>query len=98
MLSVRMPAATLRCSACRVWGAQAAAASRKVCGFTAHTTVPAAASRFMLGRLDNGGAFGSSGFAGTGVETTLRLDAEVLAKLDAIFPGPGGEAPKAYAW
>ena len=30
--------------------------------------------------------------------TEIALDAEVLAKLDAIFPGPGGEAPKAYAW
>lgn len=30
--------------------------------------------------------------------TEIMLDAEVLAKLDAIFPGPGGEAPKAYAW
>ena len=27
----------------------------------------------------------------------LKVD-EVLAKLDAIFPGPGGEAPEAYAW
>lgn len=30
--------------------------------------------------------------------TELVLDAEVLKKLDEIFPGPGGEAPKAYAW
>jgi aryl-alcohol dehydrogenase-like predicted oxidoreductase len=30
--------------------------------------------------------------------TEITLDAEVLAKLDEIFPGPGGEAPKAYAW
>ena len=30
--------------------------------------------------------------------TEIRLSEEVLAKLDAIFPGPGGEAPKAYAW
>jgi aryl-alcohol dehydrogenase-like predicted oxidoreductase len=28
----------------------------------------------------------------------LKLKADVLAKLDAIWPGPGGEAPKAYAW
>jgi aryl-alcohol dehydrogenase-like predicted oxidoreductase len=28
----------------------------------------------------------------------VTLDAETLARLDAIFPGPGGEAPKAYAW
>lgn len=28
----------------------------------------------------------------------LSLTAEVLAKLDEIFPGPGGPAPEAYAW
>jgi aryl-alcohol dehydrogenase-like predicted oxidoreductase len=28
----------------------------------------------------------------------LELTREQLAKLDAIFPGPGGEAPEAYAW
>jgi aryl-alcohol dehydrogenase-like predicted oxidoreductase len=28
----------------------------------------------------------------------IRLDEEVLALLDEIFPGPGGEAPNAYAW
>lgn len=28
----------------------------------------------------------------------VRLDADTLAKLDDIFPGPGGEAPNAYAW
>jgi aryl-alcohol dehydrogenase-like predicted oxidoreductase len=28
----------------------------------------------------------------------LRLDAPALAKLDEIWPGPGGEAPEAYAW
>ena len=30
--------------------------------------------------------------------TEISLDSETLAKLDEIFPGPGGEAPKAYAW
>lgn len=30
--------------------------------------------------------------------TELKLDDEVLKKLDEIFPGPGGEAPKAYSW
>ncbi len=30
--------------------------------------------------------------------TELELDEQTLAKLDEIFPGPGGEAPKAYAW
>jgi aryl-alcohol dehydrogenase-like predicted oxidoreductase len=28
----------------------------------------------------------------------LRLPDDVLKKLDDIFPGPGGEAPEAYAW
>lgn len=28
----------------------------------------------------------------------LKLERAVLERLDAIFPGPGGEAPKAYAW
>lgn len=30
--------------------------------------------------------------------TEIVLEEDVLAKLDEIFPGPGGEAPKAYAW
>ncbi|MDH5607207.1 MAG: aldo/keto reductase, partial [Anaerolineae bacterium] len=30
--------------------------------------------------------------------TEIQLDEEVLAKLDEIFPGPGGEAPEAYSW
>ena len=29
---------------------------------------------------------------------SIRLDEEVLKKLDEIFPGPGGEAPNAYSW
>ncbi|NQU22033.1 MAG: aldo/keto reductase [Candidatus Nealsonbacteria bacterium] len=29
---------------------------------------------------------------------SVELSAEVLAKLDEIWPGPGGEAPEAYAW
>jgi aryl-alcohol dehydrogenase-like predicted oxidoreductase len=28
----------------------------------------------------------------------ISLEASVLAELDAIFPGPGGEAPEAYSW
>jgi aryl-alcohol dehydrogenase-like predicted oxidoreductase len=28
----------------------------------------------------------------------IALDADMLAHLDAIFPGPGGPAPEAYAW
>jgi aryl-alcohol dehydrogenase-like predicted oxidoreductase len=28
----------------------------------------------------------------------LELSDEVLKELDELFPGPGGEAPKAYAW
>ena len=30
--------------------------------------------------------------------TEIKLDAEALKALDAIFPGPGGAAPEAYAW
>jgi aryl-alcohol dehydrogenase-like predicted oxidoreductase len=30
--------------------------------------------------------------------TDIKLDEEVLTRLDEIFPGPGGEAPQAYAW
>lgn len=29
---------------------------------------------------------------------SLVLSTEMLARLDAIWPGPGGEAPVAYAW
>jgi aryl-alcohol dehydrogenase-like predicted oxidoreductase len=29
---------------------------------------------------------------------SIMLSAEALARLDAIWPGPGGEAPEAYAW
>lgn len=29
---------------------------------------------------------------------SLRLSDDTLAKLDEIWPGPGGEAPEAYAW
>jgi aryl-alcohol dehydrogenase-like predicted oxidoreductase len=29
---------------------------------------------------------------------SIQLDEEVLKKMDEIFPGPGGEAPMAYAW
>jgi len=28
----------------------------------------------------------------------ISLDAEMMQKLDSIWPGPGGEAPEAYAW
>ncbi len=28
----------------------------------------------------------------------LKLDADTLAEIDKIFPGPGGQAPEAYAW
>jgi aryl-alcohol dehydrogenase-like predicted oxidoreductase len=30
--------------------------------------------------------------------TEIKLSPEVMSKIDAIWPGPGGEAPKAYAW
>ncbi len=29
---------------------------------------------------------------------SIKLSADTLKKLDAIFPGPGGHAPEAYAW
>ncbi|MEY3385396.1 MAG: hypothetical protein RIR53_207 [Bacteroidota bacterium] len=29
---------------------------------------------------------------------SITLDADTLAELDAIWPGPGGQAPEAYAW
>ena len=29
---------------------------------------------------------------------SLTLSNEMLARLDEIWPGPGGEAPQAYAW
>lgn len=28
----------------------------------------------------------------------IKLGQQTLAQLDAIWPGPGGEAPSAYAW
>jgi hypothetical protein len=28
----------------------------------------------------------------------IKLNADTLARLDQIWPGPGGEAPEAYAW
>jgi aryl-alcohol dehydrogenase-like predicted oxidoreductase len=28
----------------------------------------------------------------------IKLADEVIKRLDAIWPGPGGEAPEAYAW
>ncbi|MBN1246517.1 MAG: aldo/keto reductase, partial [Anaerolineae bacterium] len=28
----------------------------------------------------------------------LALSDDVLARLDELFPGPGGPAPEAYAW
>jgi len=30
--------------------------------------------------------------------TEIEFTDEIMRKLDEIFPGPGGEAPKAYAW
>lgn len=30
--------------------------------------------------------------------TEIKLDEETIQRLDEIFPGPGGEAPIAYAW
>jgi aryl-alcohol dehydrogenase-like predicted oxidoreductase len=30
--------------------------------------------------------------------TELTLDPAALQAIDVIWPGPGGEAPEAYAW
>ena len=30
--------------------------------------------------------------------TEITLAEETLKRLDEVFPGPGGEAPEAYAW
>jgi aryl-alcohol dehydrogenase-like predicted oxidoreductase len=37
-------------------------------------------------------------FAGNLRAVEIQLSGDTLARLDAIWPGPGGEAPKAYAW
>lgn len=37
-------------------------------------------------------------FVGSLRALEIKLDAETMKKLDAIFPGPGGPAPEAYAW
>jgi aryl-alcohol dehydrogenase-like predicted oxidoreductase len=37
-------------------------------------------------------------FTGALRAVELTLDGETLTKLDDIWPGPGGEAPEAYAW
>ena len=37
-------------------------------------------------------------FVGSLRTLEISLGTEVLAKLDEIFPGPGGPAPEAYAW
>jgi aryl-alcohol dehydrogenase-like predicted oxidoreductase len=37
-------------------------------------------------------------FEGSLRELELELSAETLQRLDEIWPGPGGEAPEAYAW
>ena len=37
-------------------------------------------------------------FSGSLRAPEVRLEADVLSRLDRIFPGPGGPAPEAYAW
>jgi aryl-alcohol dehydrogenase-like predicted oxidoreductase len=37
-------------------------------------------------------------FRGAMRSLEIQLNQEALTKLDAIFPGPGGAAPEAYAW
>ena len=36
--------------------------------------------------------------ARTYVPKVITLTPDILAELDQIWPGPGGEAPQAYAW
>jgi len=37
-------------------------------------------------------------FTGSLSALDISLDEETLIKLDEIWPGPGGQAPEAYAW
>jgi len=37
-------------------------------------------------------------FEGEDATVEIELDDAALARLDEIFPGPGGAAPEAYAW
>jgi aryl-alcohol dehydrogenase-like predicted oxidoreductase len=37
-------------------------------------------------------------FANSMHAVEMSLPPEILQRLDAIWPGPGGEAPEAYAW
>jgi aryl-alcohol dehydrogenase-like predicted oxidoreductase len=37
-------------------------------------------------------------FTGSLRALEIQLSDETLKRLDEIFPGPGGEAPEAYAW
>ena len=32
------------------------------------------------------------------ISDAITLDDDALARLDELFPGPGGTAPEAYAW
>ena len=41
---------------------------------------------------------GGAGFIGHNLALELKLDDNTLRTLDEIFPGPGDEAPMAYAW
>jgi aryl-alcohol dehydrogenase-like predicted oxidoreductase len=37
-------------------------------------------------------------FEGSLRSVEIKLEKDVLRRLDKIFPGPGGPAPEAYAW
>ena len=37
-------------------------------------------------------------FAGSLAALDIELNDEAMRKLNEIFPGPGGQAPEAYAW
>ncbi|MCA2226452.1 hypothetical protein [Nonomuraea aurantiaca] len=58
-------------------------------------------------RVEDGGVLVGDGVAGLAVVHELgrgrraleiSLSDETLRELDDIWPGPGGEAPQAYAW
>jgi hypothetical protein len=52
----------------------------------------AAASSFSLGSTNNGGAFGSTSFNGTGLETALQVVTQVAPLGDGFWATPGSSA------
>jgi len=66
--------------------AQCTAASRNLLGLASEQSLYNLTARTVEQLLENLKAL------------ELKLPDETLAKLDEIWPGPGGEAPQAYAW